>query len=538
MTLKDFQAAAKAHASRKAKAGSARMHVDHGTASNATAQAAETVAANGQANGFMHPFSTSASASDKGQAWRSYQSSQTDASQDSISAEGSSRPQAASSGNPAGRSRPATADLDEYLSRQHPARSNAPTDSMKASGPSASAAEAPSLSAQRGRPSSAGNASHAASFSAAQPSHAKQQADVHDVTAPSLPAGTSAGTIHAAEQAEQVDASRPTAAGTIPAPQAEAGTRSFTFTFGQQTAGSHSENQPGSVEKPPTSQSGVNFEAPPAAEASTAGKAERKAQRTPKRSTAETFRPGSPAPIFMFSSPATKPSQQQPSVPSTSPTSFTFGAVPTTATPKQQPTAQGSSSAWPNAGFKQPQPTFTASASQASYAGFSSAAPAGQNVSGGSAASWPKPGTSFMPQPPMSFPGFNAQTSQQGQAPAHKEPVFTFGQQPEPQPAALGGPAAQQQPDPGSARARGLTFGLGSQNVPPTQNSARPSKGRSGRHAAKAATPHAAKHQPHAAAPQNGPAYSQPGPRMSIPVRCSNHFESPVQGAACVLQDA
>ena len=104
--------------------------------------------------------------------------------------------------------------------------------------------------------------------------------------------------------------------------------------------------------------------------------------------------------------------------------------------------------------------------------------------------------------------------------------MFTFGQQPEPQRAAAGGPGAQQQPDPGSARARGFTFGLGSQNVPPMQNSARPFKVRLGRHGAKAATP-----QPPSALAQDAPTYSPPGPRMPIPVRCSNHFEAAMQGA-------
>ena len=131
----------------------------------------------------------------------------------------------------------------------------------------------------------------------------------------------------------------------------------------------------------------------------------------------------------------------------------------------------------------------------------------------------------------MSFPGFSAQpnsvqTPQQEEVPAQKKPAFTLGQQPEPQGAATGGPAAQQQPDPGSARARGFTFGLGSHNVPPTQSSARPFKARLGRHAAKAATP-----QPPASIAQDAPTYSQPGPQLSIPVRCSNHFKSTMQGA-------
>ena len=537
MTLKDFQAAAKAHASRRSKAGSARMHVDQRTASRTASQAAEPVAATGQANGFQHASEMHPSASDKGQAWRSYQSSQTEAPQENSHAEGSSTHQAASAGNPAGRSRPATADLDEYLSRQHDASSNAPADSAKASEPSASAANAPSVPAQKLRPSSAGHTSHAATFSAAQPSHAKPQEDVSDVSASSIPADTSAEAIHAAEQNEQVDPSRPSAPGTVPVRQTDAGTSSFTVAFGQQAAseGGQSEPQPGSAvpgrtQGTPPSHRRVSFAEPPAAEASAAGTAQAKAQRSPKRSTAQTFRPGSPAPIFMFSSPATKPFQQ-PSESSTSAASFTFGAAPTTEMPRQHPTAQSSSSAWPNAGFQQPQPNFTASASQAWHAGYSSAGPAGQHVSGGSAPSWPQPGASFMQAQPTSFPGFNAQTAQQAQAPAQREPVFTFGQQPEAQRAVPGGPAAQQQPDPGSARARGFTFGLGSQNVPPTQNSARPLKTRSARHAAKAPTPHAAKHQPPAAAAQNGPAYSQPGPRMSIPVRCSNHFESPMQGA-------
>ena len=537
MTLKDFQAAAKAHASRKTKAGSARMHVDQRTASSTAAQAAEPVTASGQANGFMHPSGTAASASDKGQAWRSYQSSQTEAPQENSHAEGSSTQQEASSGNLAGRSRPATADLDEYLSRQHDASSNAPADSAKASGPSASAANAPSVPAQKLRPSSAGHTSHAATLSAAQPSHAKPQADVSDMSASSLPADTSAEAIHAAEQNEQVDPSRPSAPGTVPVRQTEAGTSSFTFAFGQQAAseGGESEHQPGNAmpgrtQETPPSHRRVSFAEPPAAEASAAGTAQAKAQRSPKRSTAQTFRPGSPAPIFMFSSPATKPFQHFCEA-SAGAASFTFGAAQTTEGPRQHPTAQSSSSAWPNAGFQQPQPDFTASAAQAWHAGKSSAGPAGQHVSEGSAPSWPQPGASFMPAPPTSFPGFNAQTVQQAQTPAQKEPVFTFGQQPEPQRATAGGPAAQQQPEPGSARARGFTFGLGSQNVPPMQNSTRPVKGRSGRHAAKAAPPHAAKHQPHAAAAQDGPAYSQPEPRMSIPVRCSNHFESPMQGA-------
>ena len=517
MTLKDFQAAAKAHASRKSKAGSARMHVDQRAASSAAPQAAETVAATGQANRFMHASAADASSSDKGEAWRSYQSSQTEAPQETSQTDGSSTQQAASSGNPAGRSRPATADLDEYLSRQRHGRSDAPADSIKASGPSASAAGPPSMPAQRMRPSSARNASHATSFSAAQCSHAIHQADMHHTSASNTPADISAKADLPGDQDEGADMSRPSATRAIPVPKTGTGTSSFTFAFGQQAAseGAQSEPQPGSA-GPGRTQEGfqshprVSFAVPAAAEAGAAGEARPKAHRTPKRSTAQTFRPGSPAPVFMFSSPATKSSQQPPGS-SSNPASFTFGAVPTAEAPKQPP--QSNSSAWRNAGFKQPQPTSAASAFQASHTG-SSPAGAGQNASGGSTASWPNPGTSFVPAPPASFPGYNAQTAQQGQAAGQKEPVFTFGQQ----------------PDPGSVRARGFAFGLGSQNVPPTQNSAWPFKGRSGRHAAKPAAAHAAKHLPHAAAAQDGPAYSQPGPRMSIPVRCSNHFESPLQG--------
>lgn len=139
-----------------------------------------------------------------------------------------------------------------------------------------------------------------------------------------------------------------------------------------------------------------------------------------------------------------------------------------------------------------------------------------------------------MQTPPPSFAGFSAQpkpveTPQQGQMPAQKDPTFMFGKTPEHQRAAAGGPAAQQQPDLGSARAQGFTFTFtGSQNVPPTQNSARPFKVRSARTAAKGATP-----RPTAAPAQDAPTYTQPGPRMSIPVRCSNHFEGSTQGAAC-----
>lgn len=538
MTLRDFKAAARAHASRKSPVSSTNRDDDARKASSKALQAAVPEAADGRLNGFSHASEAPTAATDKGQAWRSYQSSQTGTAQDTSPTEGSDAQQAASLDSTADRPRPATADLDEYLSRQHHARPGAPADASNGPGPCASVgADKDSASAWRDCQSDAGSASHAPISSAAQPSQATHLRDRLDAPASSTPADTPQGAAQAVRQDEHADRSRTAVTGTIPVPQTEAGGSSFMSTFGQQSAsdGGQSKHQPvfampGWTQAPSPPNSGVTFGAPPAAGTSAAGKARPKAQRSPRRSTAQAFRPGGAAPVFMFSSPATKQSQQ-PSGTSAHPTSFTFGATPTAEQPKQPP--QGTSSAWPDAGVKQPQSMFTASASQASHAGSSSAGPAGQNVSRGSAASWPEPGTFFMPAPPTSNPGCNTQTAQQGQAPAQKQPAFTFGQQPEPQQAAAGGPVAQQQPDPGSARARGFTFGLGSQNVPPAQASARPFKGRSGGHAAKGATLHAAKHQPDAATAQDAPAYSQPGPRKTIPVRCSNHFESPVQSAEC-----
>ena len=132
-----------------------------------------------------------------------------------------------------------------------------------------------------------------------------------------------------------------------------------------------------------------------------------------------------------------------------------------------------------------------------------------------------------------SFSGFSAQPKpaevpQQGRAPFQKEPVFKFGQQPERQSASSGDAAAQQQPNLGSVRVRGFTFGLGSQNVPPAQNTARPFRVRLGRRHSKASVP-----QPPVASTQDAPAYTQPRPRMSIPVRCSNPFEGSTQGVLC-----
>ena len=366
MTLRDFKAAARAQACTKSPVSSTHKHED---ARKTSSKAAVPEAANGHLNGFSHPSEAPAAAPDKGQAWRSYQSSQAGTPQECSPAEGSSTQQAASSDGTADRPQPATADLDEYLSRQRRVRPGASADASNGPEPCASAgADKAGASVRRARPSSEGSASHIPSSSAAQPSQA-YLADRRDVPASSTPAGTPEGAAQAAGQ-EHADMSRASAAGTIPVPQTEAGTGSFTFTFGQQAVsdGGQSKHQPvfaapGGTQEPLLPQSGVSFGAPATAGASAAGKAWPKAQRSPKRSTAQAFRPGGAAPVFMFSSPVAAPSPQHPK-PSSSVPPFSFCATVAAERPTHAPTAHNSFPAWPSAGVEQPQPAFTASASQ------------------------------------------------------------------------------------------------------------------------------------------------------------------------------
>jgi len=396
MTLKDFSAAAKAQANSSITATVPDAHSGSMPAGSRASKGASgfSQAANGQTNGYVHASDKPKPAvTDQGQAWRSYVCGRTHLPQETSPTQ--PRP---SSGSASERQRPATADLDEYLSRQHQSASE---------DPEAYASAAASIPLQRDTPSSTENVDHKASFIAKQASRR-------------VP--TEASESHNAEQDEPTGCNvRPDVMEThvFERQATEADSNGNTFSFGQQgkpESTPYGEQPCGDMAQGQrlflSAAAAFKFAAP----AADRNKAQPKVQRSSKRTAAQAGRPvhrqGSPQ---SFNSNPAGPAgaSRQPFVPFGGPQAFVFGSG-SPAEGQQQPgmpQEPSSSSAWPNADFKQSEPTPTASASQIATpkpfaAEQASSEPPETNFAATCEAQVPWAASNLQPLPfPCSFPG-------------------------------------------------------------------------------------------------------------------------------------